>query len=205
METHLQAGIAIYNAGNYHAAHDAWEDQWLALPQESDDEQFLHGLIQFTAAVYHATERNWAGATGLAESARGYLAGLPSVYRGVDVAAVRTYLGTLEADPEVIERRRPLSLTYRGDKHTVSDLDFEASAVAAVVYAEEGVYDEDVIEQAIEYAKTDLTAGSGTSQFVTFVMDFARDATNRGVVFQRLSEHVRRRARKESDVEGLFD
>ncbi|NIS31883.1 MAG: DUF309 domain-containing protein, partial [Actinobacteria bacterium] len=59
MDAHLRAGIAIYNAGGYHAAHDAWEDHWLELEAGTDDERFLHGLIQFTAAVHHAQGANW--------------------------------------------------------------------------------------------------------------------------------------------------
>jgi predicted metal-dependent hydrolase len=205
MEAPLRAGIAIYNAGNYHAAHDAWEDHWLDLERGGDDEQFLHGLIQFTAAVYHATERNWGGATGLAESAREYLAGLSDTYRGVDVASVRTYLATLQSDPEVIERRRPLALTYEGRVLRLDDLGFASSAAAADVYAEDGPYDEGTIEQAIDYARADLDAGEETSDFVTFVMDFAREPENRGIVAQRLSERVARREQRESDVDGLFD
>jgi hypothetical protein len=205
MEAPLRAGIAVYNAGDYHPAHDAWEDHWLALKTDTDDELFLHGLIQFTAAVYHATERNWAGATGLAESARGYLVTLPDTYRGVDVAAVRDYLAALHADPEVIDRRDPLALTYEGEILHLDALGFESSAAAAEVYAEEGPYDEAVIEQAVAYARADLDAGDETSDFVTFVMDFARDSANRGIVHQRLSERVERREQRESDVDGLFE
>ena len=205
MEAPLRAGIAIYNAGDYHAAHDAWEDHWLDLDRDTDDERFLHGLIQFTAAVYHAAERNWGGATGLAESAREYLADLPETYRGVDVAAARGYLATLQSDPEVIERRRPLALAYEGRVLALDDLDFESSAAAAEVYAEEGPYDEVIIEQAVAFARADLDAGAETSDFVTFVMDFARDAENRGIVAQRLSERVERRGQRESDVDGLFE
>ena len=205
MEAPLRAGIAVYNTGNYHAAHDAWEDHWLDLESGTDDEQFLHGLIQFTAAVYHATERNWGGATGLASSAREYLADLPDTYRGVDVAAVREYLGRLHDDPEVIERRPPLALTYEGDVLTLDHLEFESSAAAAEVYAEEGPYDEAVVEQAVAYARADLDAGDETSDFVTFVMDFTRDGEHRGIIHQRLSERVERREQRESDVDGLFD
>ncbi|AQL42468.1 hypothetical protein BV210_06960 [Halorientalis sp. IM1011] len=204
METALRVGIAIYNAGDYHEAHDAWEDHWLALDTGTDDERFLHGLIQFTAAVHHATERNWAGATGLAESAGEYLADLPADYRGVDVAAVREYLPALRADPERIERGSPLELTHEGEVVLPDDLDFQESATAATVYAEDGPFDESVLERGIEYARTDLDAGEGTSPFVTFVMDFARDGTNRGIVYQRLSERVERRQRRETDVDGLF-
>jgi hypothetical protein len=205
MEAHLRAGIAIYNAGDYHPAHDAWEDHWLDLEQGSDDEQFLHGLIQFTAAVHHAANRNWAGATGLGESGRGYLAGLGETYRGVNVESVRAYLATLEADPEVIDRRDPLALTHEGETIGLDDLRFDACAVAADVYAEEGDYEAELVERAVAYARADLEDGNETSEFVTLVMDFARNREARGVVYQRLSEHVDRRAQRGADVEGLFD
>jgi hypothetical protein len=204
METALRAGIAIYNAGDYHPAHDAWEDHWLDLETGTDDERFLHGLIQFTAAVHHATERNWTGATGLAESANEYLADLPADYRGVDVAAVREYLTALGTDPERIERAPPLELTHRGEAITPDDLNFEESATAAAVYAEDGPFDERVVEQAIAYARDDLADGAGTSPFVTFVVDFARDARHRGIIHQRLSQRIDRRERREADVDGLF-
>ncbi len=67
---HLRAGVAIYNAGAYRAAHGAWESKWLSLDRGGDDERFLHGLIQFTAAVHHARDGNDSGAVGLARSAR---------------------------------------------------------------------------------------------------------------------------------------
>ncbi|MFB6143009.1 MAG: DUF309 domain-containing protein [Halorientalis sp.] len=205
MEAHLRAGAAIYNAGDHHAAHDAWEERWLDLERGTPDERFLHGLIQFTAAVHHGTEHNWTGATGLAESARKYLDGLGERHRGVALAPVREYLATLAADPEVIERRAPVALTHEGEAPSLSTLEFEAGAVAAGVYAEAGDYDEAVIDRAIEYAQADLAAGEGTSDVVTFVLDFARNPEDRGIVFQRLAERVERRAQRDADVEGLFD
>jgi hypothetical protein len=205
MDTHLRAGIAIYNAGGYHAAHDAWEGHWLDLESGTDDEQFLHGLIQFTAAVFHARNRNWSGATGLAESGREYLAGLDDEYRGVDVAAVRTYLAALARDPERIERARPPALTHEGKRLLPVDLDFESTAVAAKLLAEEHGYDEERIERAVEYARVDLDSGKTASPFVTLVFDFVREPDRRGIIVQRLGEHVQRRHHRESDVEGLFD
>jgi len=205
MEAHLRAGLGIFNAGDFHAAHDAWEDYWLALDRGTDDERFLHGLIQFTAAVHHASDRNWGGATGLANSACEYLDGLGDEYRGVDLTVVRSYLSTLGSDPEVFERRPPPLLSHGGIEVRLSDLEFEAAAVAAEVYAEERDYDEAVVERAVEYASADVAAGRETSEFVTFVLDFARDAEHRGIVFQRLAEHVERREQREADVEGLFD
>jgi predicted metal-dependent hydrolase len=205
MDAHLRAGIAIYNAGGYHAAHDAWEDHWLDLDSGTDDEQFLHGLIQFTAAVFHARNRNWSGATGLADSAVPYLDGLPVNYRDVNVGAVRQYLAVLEADPEFIERHRPLELTHHGDALALTDLGFEATAVAAEVLAEERGYDEDLIERAAAYARADIDEAVTSSPFVTLLFDFVREPENRPVVVQRLSEHVQRRESREDDVSGLFE
>ncbi|WP_459194498.1 DUF309 domain-containing protein [Halosimplex sp. J119] len=204
MDAQLRAGVAVYNAGQYHAAHDAWEERWLELP-EGDDERFLHGLIQFTAAVHHARERNWSGATGLADSAGDYLADLPATYRGVNVGTVRDHLDRLARDPERIERGPLPALTVDGDALELADLDVEATFVAAIVLAEEFGYDEAVIERAIGYARADLEAGDDGSEFVTFLLDFVRDPDSRAIVAQRLAEHVDRREHRESDVDGLFE
>ncbi len=46
------AGIDLYNAGEFHAAHDAWEDRWRddAGPREK---LFLQALIQSAVAFHH--------------------------------------------------------------------------------------------------------------------------------------------------------
>jgi hypothetical protein len=202
MDAALRAGIALYDAGYHHAAHDAWEGTWLDLPDGSDDERFLHGLIQFTAAVHHARGRNWSGATGLATSAREYLADLPATYRGVNVDAVRRWLAGLDADPERIERARPLELTHGGEALALADLDFEATSVAAVVLAEAEGYDEDVVADAVRYAREELD--TARSRFVALLFDFVREAADRPLVYDRLRGHVERRRRRDADVEGLF-
>ena len=207
MDSNLRAGIAIFNAGGYHGAHDAWEEHWLELEQGTEDELFLHGLIQFTAAVYHARNCNWSGATGLATSSREYLDSLPETYRGVNVGAVRSYLGRLARDPELIERRRPLALTLDGDRIGLSDLQFEGTCIAAHVLAEERAdghpHEESVVEQAIEYASADLEKTN--SAIVPLLFDYVREPESREIVVQRLGEHVQRRRNREQDVSGLFD
>ncbi|WP_227375457.1 DUF309 domain-containing protein [Haladaptatus halobius] len=205
MEDSLQAGVAIYNAGEFHAAHDAWEDHWLELERDSADERFLHGLIQFTAAVYHVRGSNWEGVRGLAASAVAYLDGLPADYRGINVGDVRDYLSTVRDDPEHVERAPPPRLTYREVVLLPDDLDFDAAATAALVLAEEFGYDEGTIERAIEFARDDLELGDEGSRFISLVMDFVREDENRGLVFQRLRQHAERRAARERDVDGLFE
>ncbi|MCO8268009.1 DUF309 domain-containing protein [Haloferax sp. AB510] len=203
MDDSLRAGVAIYNAGAYRAAHGAWEAKWLALERGGDDERFLHGLIQFTAAVHHARDGNDSGAVGLARSAREYLDGLADDYRGVDLAEVRAFLSRLEADPAIADD--PLALRLDGRVVTYDDLDFDAVVVAAETLAEElNGYDESVVADAVKYAREEVADGAQT-QFTAMVFDFVRNEAQRGLVFQRLSEHVRRRRRREDDVSDLFE
>ncbi|MFB6079543.1 MAG: DUF309 domain-containing protein [Haloferacaceae archaeon] len=204
MDAALRAGLAVYNDGHRHAAHDAWEERWLDLPDGSDDERFLHGLIQFTAAVSHAERRNWEGATGLAASAADYLDGLGATHRGVDLSRVRTYLRRLRTDPETVERTPPPPLVRDGRTPTLADLDAEAAARAAVALAEsDDRYDASVIEDAAGYAREEL-ADRGGGRFVALVMDFAREGGD-GVVHARLRDHVGRRRQRDRDVDALFD
>lgn len=54
------AGIDLYNEGEFHAAHDAWEERWVdeAGPREK---LFLQALIQ-SAVVFHHLEIGRPGA-----------------------------------------------------------------------------------------------------------------------------------------------
>jgi hypothetical protein len=203
MEDALRAGAAVYNDGEHHAAHDAWEDRWLDLESGTDDERLLHGLIQFTAAIHHARNRNWEGARGLAESAGGYLAGLPENYRGVALDPVREYLAGLASDPELIERDPPPALVHRGEAVSFADLDVEATFLAARVLAEELGIEGEVIDHAIRYARDDLQE-SGGGPFLSLVFDLVREE-GRGLVRRRLEDRVERRRSRDRDVEGLFD
>ncbi|WP_339105008.1 DUF309 domain-containing protein [Haloterrigena salinisoli] len=204
MRDELRAGAAIYNASHYHAAHDAWEEHWLDLEAGTDDERLLHGLIQFTAAVVHARERNWEGAVGLAESGREYLAELPAEYRDVRLPPVRSFLEALAADPELVERRSPVRLVHEGTVPRPSTLAFEPTAIAATVLADELGYDATPVETARQYAERDLAAGDDDSRFISLLFDFVREDDHRGIIYQRLTDHVGRREARESDVEGLF-
>lgn len=203
MRAELRVGIAVYNAGRYHAAHDAWEDRWLDLP-EGDDERLLHGLIQYTAALHHARNRNWAGATGLAESARGYLDGLPEDYRDLDLGSVRETLARFENDPEWIERARPPRLVHQEEAVSLPDLDTGECLIAAPILASMGEYDAEIVERACMYAREAFEAGD-SNPFLALCVDFVHDRAHRDLVYRRLADHVTRRRARERDVEGLFD
>jgi predicted metal-dependent hydrolase len=135
IETAIRAGCAVFNAGHYHAAHDAWEDYWLDLESGSDDEEFLHGLIQFTAAAHHATNGRREGAVGLAESALVYLERLGATYRGVDLESVRAYLDELlEASAVGAVTVPPLRVD--GEVLDLDDIDGDAATVAESLIAD---------------------------------------------------------------------
>lgn len=202
MRDYLRAGIAVYNDGRYHAAHDAWEEHWLNL-DSGDVERFLHGLIQFTAVVHHASEENWSGAQGLAESATEYLDGLPDPYRGVALDEVQSFLDATTVDPHHAADSDPPALTHEGDALDFDNLGFDATAVVAEVLAEAGRYDEAVIASAIEYARGEIDADGG-SQFVGMLFSFVRERGQRPVVYQRLRDHVELEQQKDADVQGLF-
>ncbi|UIP00708.1 DUF309 domain-containing protein [Halobaculum sp. CBA1158] len=236
----LRAGIALYAAEEYHAAHDPWEDVWLDLKDavargdaggadangavagdtddtvETDgvagdaptsvvrDEALFHGLIQLTAAQHHARDRNWSGAVGLADGARGYLADLPDRYRGVDAAALRDALAGLAADPERVERGPAPPLTHGGERVAPTSLSLSAATLAAEALAEEHGLDAGVVADAGRFAREE--EAMGRSRFAALLFDLLRadDPQTRGLVYDRLSGLVERERRKETDVEGLF-
>lgn len=212
VRANVRAGLALFNDGYYHAAHDPLEAAWLESDRDDERGRFLQGLVQLTAAVHHARDRNWTGAVGLATSAGEYLADLPSTYGGVDVALVRRVLGTLAADPEVVERRPMPYLDHDGERVTCARLEFDAAALAAEALAEERGLDASVIERAAEYVRQDRERGDAladdsrdeSDKLARFVVDFA-STDDYGIVFQRLTQHVERRDHRASDVDGLFD
>jgi hypothetical protein len=63
----LAQGLRHYNAGEFFAAHEAWESVWLTTPQP--EKTFLQGLIQVTVAFHHLQRSNPLGATRLLTAA----------------------------------------------------------------------------------------------------------------------------------------
>ncbi len=201
MRDAIRVGLALFNDGWYHAAHDAWESTWLELETGSADERFLHGLIQFTAAVYHVQEDNPQGAAGLAESAQEYLADLPGTYRGVDLASVRGVLTAIRTGG-TIDPTAARPVTHEGEPVGLAALTDEETWQAALIVAEEVEGAEvDVLEGAIELAAVEAPGG----RFRRLVGDFVAAHDRRPVVYKRLAQHLARERRRQDEVKGLFD
>jgi predicted metal-dependent hydrolase len=197
---HLRAGCALFNDGYHHAAHDAWEDRWLALDRGTDDERFLHGLIQFTACVHHLDEGNIEGAVGLAESAGEYLDGLGDPYHGVALGPVRDFLDRVTAASGSVDPREAPALRHEGEVRHLADLAFPAAAVAAPILADAEGLDPDPVVAAAELAR------DGTdSPFAGLVHDFVRQEATRSLIHDRLRRHVERQELADDAVDALFD
>jgi hypothetical protein len=191
----LRAGVALYNTGHYLAAHEPLESKWLEAPAGERDD-CLQGLIQTTAAVYKSRTGNRSGAAGLAESADEYLNSCDDLA----VDALRAWLERLAADPSLGEYEEPPPLEIEGKTLGIDDLTPPEIVTATKAVAETD--GDELLEEAAEYAESDIENGEGSTPFVTLTLDYLYDPTP--VIRQRLKEHVERRSSRASDVDGLF-
>ena len=89
----LAEGTALFNAGKFWHAHEAWEQLWL--PARGAEREFLQGLIQLAAAYHHAGRGNARGAMRLFDAAlrrlEPFAAGHDRIDRAAAVAAARRH------------------------------------------------------------------------------------------------------------------
>ncbi len=99
----LAEGLALYRAGEFFAAHEAWESVWLVSPEPQ--KTFLQGLIQVAAAFHHWERNNPQGTALLLEAALRRLQSLPKEFEGICVTVlcndIRERLDALTAEPPV--------------------------------------------------------------------------------------------------------
>ncbi len=83
----LAEGLKHYEAGEFFAAHEAWESVWLdALGREK---VFLQALIQVAAAFHHHHRKNLEGNVLLLRAALLRLESYPSCFGGISVSLLR--------------------------------------------------------------------------------------------------------------------
>jgi hypothetical protein len=104
----LAEGLHRYNAGDYFAAHEAWETVWLEAHEP--DKTFLRGLIQVTAAFHHLRHDNYVGTGRLLNAALRRLELYPSCFGGISVTTlcsdIRERIEVLHADEPTPELAR---------------------------------------------------------------------------------------------------
>jgi predicted metal-dependent hydrolase len=78
------AGILLFNAHDFFAAHDVWEDLWA--DGTGPEQRFYQGLIQAAVGLFHYQGGNVRGAAKLYRTARAYMEPYGSPYLGLDAA-----------------------------------------------------------------------------------------------------------------------
>jgi hypothetical protein len=88
----LAEGLRLYHAGEFFAAHEAWESVWLRA--QEPEKMFLQGLIQVTAAFHPQ------GTVLLLQAALGRFERYPACFGDISVALlcsdIREWLQALE-------------------------------------------------------------------------------------------------------------
>jgi predicted metal-dependent hydrolase len=119
-------GVRLYNSGEFHEAHDCFEDEWYNYGSGSTESAFAHGMVQVAAGAYkHFDFRDDDGMRSLFETALGYLRGTPRDYYGVDVLDVRTTLTNALEDPETLHGWQ---IRLDGATPTAREVDFAFAA-----------------------------------------------------------------------------
>jgi predicted metal-dependent hydrolase len=136
LDVTVQAGLVVFQSGNFHAAHDAWEEGWRN--SQGAERHLLQALVQLAAAFHQWGRKKPGGAATLLGRARRHLASVPSRLLGVEVseleleleaweeAAARgdpvpasPRLRALELSPEAPMHRRRPRCPYCGERVTV--------------------------------------------------------------------------------------
>ncbi|MEP6994215.1 MAG: DUF309 domain-containing protein [Acidobacteriota bacterium] len=86
--TALRKGRALFNAGRFFEAHEAWEEAWLR--EMGQTRELLQGLIQIAAGFHHALQKGQArGCVRLLESGLRHLEDLSDPSGGLALTAFR--------------------------------------------------------------------------------------------------------------------
>jgi predicted metal-dependent hydrolase len=87
----LRRGGALFDDGMYWEAHEVWEEVW-RMRAGRPDRDFLKGIIQGAAGMWHATQGNYKGASSVLSRAADYLEPYRPAKDGIDVDALAAAL-----------------------------------------------------------------------------------------------------------------
>jgi predicted metal-dependent hydrolase len=87
----LRRGAALYDDGMYWEAHEVWEEVWRRRKGQPDRD-FLKGMIQGAAGMWHLSQGNYKGALSVLGRAIDYLEPYLPEREGIDVQGYRQAL-----------------------------------------------------------------------------------------------------------------
>ncbi len=83
----FRRGFEQFNARDFFAAHETWEEIWLEAHEP--EKTTLQGLIQISAGFHHVSRKNLEGGCALLTAGVVKLGRSPAGYRGVRVDELR--------------------------------------------------------------------------------------------------------------------
>lgn len=92
--------VALFNSGEWLQSHELLEEFWA--DQRGELRDFLQGLIQVGAALYHWRNGNFGGSVRLLERAAEYLRRARPVCLGVDAAAFTLATDRLRQELQIL-------------------------------------------------------------------------------------------------------
>jgi uncharacterized protein len=108
----FEHGIALFNAGEFFKAHEAWEELWLRAPAK--EKAFLQGIIQIAAGFHHYRRGNLRGSRSLLSAGVAKLGRYPAIHWEVDVARLASEAQTwIAAAGEEADRWRQWPQIHR--------------------------------------------------------------------------------------------
>jgi uncharacterized protein len=87
----LRRGGALYDDGMYWEAHEVWEEVWRRRKGQPDRD-FLKGMIQGAAGMWHLSQGNYKGAMSVLGRAIDYLEPYLPAREGIDVGGFQRAL-----------------------------------------------------------------------------------------------------------------
>lgn len=79
----IDEGISLFNAGEFFACHDVFEDFWSELV--GPERKFFQGLIHAAVCLFHFEGNNLSGARKMYGSFVMYVSDFPADFCGIDV------------------------------------------------------------------------------------------------------------------------
>lgn len=111
--------VAKFNAGEYYAQHDLFEALWVET--ETPVRDLYRAVLQVGVAYYQITRGNYRGARKMLLRATPWLALLPDVCQGVDVAELRADAAAVQAALENTPDGAAFDLTLLKPVRLISD------------------------------------------------------------------------------------
>ena len=115
-----QKAIDEHNKGDYHEAHELFEDLWMELDNRTEKDT-VQTLAQADALAVHLQSGNLGAAQRLMRQLPELLQTFPDNYRDIDLTEIRTWINRMiqtvpqAIETQVITNKKPPMLTDSGN------------------------------------------------------------------------------------------